>query len=109
MSDVITSTPLTASPVRPGRLGDSPLRPDGGAKVQGAFAFTSDLNAEGALWGATLRSPHPYARIVSIDVTPAWKIAGIEAIITADDVPGHPRYGLISDDQPVCARRQVSG
>ena len=29
--------------------------------------------ADGMLWGATLRSPHPYARIVSIDVSPAWR------------------------------------
>jgi xanthine dehydrogenase D subunit len=88
---------------RPGRIGDSPARPDGLAKVRGEFAFSSDLPIEGALWGATLRSPHPYARIVSIDTTPAWRISGVEAIVTADDVPGKPTYGLISQDQPVFA------
>jgi xanthine dehydrogenase D subunit len=87
-----------------GRLGDSITRPDGDAKVQGSFAFSSDINAENCLWGATLRSPHPYARIVSIDPTPAYRIVGVEAIITADDVPGAPTYGLISQDQPVFAR-----
>ena len=90
-----------------GRLGDSIVRPDGVAKVQGSFAFSSDLNAENCLWGATLRSPHPYARIVSIDLTPAYAISGVEAIITADDVPGQPTYGLISQDQPVFARDHV--
>ena len=45
-------------------LGASPARPDGIAKTQGAFAFSSDLGGDGVLWGATLRSPHPYARIV---------------------------------------------
>ncbi len=111
MSPDASTVATTPSPVeravRPGRLGDSPVRPDAGPKVQGSFAFTSDLSAEGALWGATLRSPHPYARIVAIDVSPAWKVAGVEAIITADDVPGHPTYGLISDDQPVFARDVV--
>ncbi|HRE03368.1 MAG TPA: hypothetical protein PLV68_18880, partial [Ilumatobacteraceae bacterium] len=87
-----------------GRLGDSITRPDGTAKVQGSFAFSSDLHAENCLWGATLRSPHPHARIVAIDTTPAWKIAGVEAIVTADDVPGKMTYGLISQDQPVFAR-----
>ncbi len=59
----------TGSLVTSGRIGDSPTRPDGIIKTQGAFAFSSDLPIDGAMWGATLRSPHPYARIVSIDVT----------------------------------------
>ena len=88
---------------RHGTLGTSPTRPDGIAKAQGAYAFSSDLSADGCLWGSTLRSPHPYARIVSIDLSAAWKISGVEAIITADDVPGSMFYGLISQDQPVFA------
>ena len=47
------------------------LRPDGTLKVQGEFAYSSDLWAERMLWGATLRSPHPHARIRSIDIAPA--------------------------------------
>jgi xanthine dehydrogenase D subunit len=90
-----------------GRLGDSPIRPDGVAKVQGTFAFSGDLSADGFLWGATLRSPHPSARIVSIDVSAAWKINGVEAVVTAADVPGKPTYGLISADQPVLASEVV--
>jgi xanthine dehydrogenase D subunit len=85
-------------------LGTSSLRPDGAAKVKGDFAFTSDLHAENMLWGATLRSPHPHARIVSIDTSAAWKIAGVECVVTADDVPGQLTYGLISSDQPVFAK-----
>ncbi|MGA1439962.1 MAG: hypothetical protein ACO4CU_09045, partial [Ilumatobacteraceae bacterium] len=76
-------------------LGNSPTRPDGVAKVQGSFEFSSDLGGDGVLWGATLRSPHPFARIIRIDVGPAWRIAGVEAVITADDVPGVATYGLI--------------
>ena len=88
-------------------LGASALRPDGVAKVQGDFSFSSDLHAENMLWGATLRSPHPYARIISIDLSGAWKIAGVECVITADDVPGQLTYGLISEDQPVFAKDVV--
>jgi xanthine dehydrogenase D subunit len=88
-------------------LGTSALRPDGGAKVQGSFAFSSDLWAENMLWGATLRSPHPYARIISIDATAAWKISGVETIITHEDVPGQLTYGLIANDQPVFAKEFV--
>lgn len=88
-------------------IGTSPTRPDGIAKVQGSFEFSSDLGDDGVLWGATLRSPHPYARIVRIDVSPAWRISGVEAVITADDVPGVATYGLIDQDQPVFARDVV--
>ena len=95
-----------ATPVRsgrPGTIGTSPARPDGIAKVQGRFEFSSDLSADGCLWGATLRSPHPHARIVSIDVSAAWRIPGVETVITAADVPGVMHYGLIAHDQPVFA------
>ncbi len=104
-ASVATSAPTTT--VLAGRLGDSPARPDGVAKVQGTFAFSGDLSADGFLWGATLRSPHPYARIVSIDLTGAWAIDGVEAVVTADDVPGVPTYGLIDQDQPVFASEYV--
>jgi CO/xanthine dehydrogenase Mo-binding subunit len=92
---------------RPGTIGTSPTRPDGIAKVQGSFEFSSDLSADGCLWGATLRSPHPHARIVSIDVSAAWKIDGVETVITAADVPGAMAYGLIARDQPVFASEVV--
>lgn len=103
MSEVVTTTGRQVE----GGLGSSPPRPDGVAKVQGTFAFSSDLWAEQMLWGRTLRSPHPAARIVRLDVSGAWKVAGVEAVITADDVPGAATYGLISADQPVFARDVV--
>ncbi len=55
------------------------------------------------LWGATLRSPHPYAKIVSIDDSAALAIDGVDCVVTAQDVPGNPYYGLIMSDQPVFA------
>ncbi|MEY3148542.1 MAG: hypothetical protein RL688_1761 [Actinomycetota bacterium] len=55
------------------------------------------------LWGATLRSPHPYAKIISIDDSAALAIDGVECVVTAQDVPGSPYYGLIMSDQPVFA------
>jgi xanthine dehydrogenase D subunit len=87
----------------PGGVGDSPTRPDGTAKVQGRFAFASDLEAEGMLWGRTLRSPLPHARIRSIDVGPALALDGVACVVTADDVGGAATYGLNSADQPVFA------
>ena len=59
------------------------------------------------LWGATLRSPHPSARIRAIDLSAAFAIPGVHAIVTADDVPGRLEYGLEHRDQPVFARDVV--
>jgi xanthine dehydrogenase D subunit len=92
----------TGAPVA-GGIGDSPVRPDGLAKVAGTFAFSSDLPIDGAVWGATLRSPHPHARIVSIDTSAALAIPGVHAVLTAEDVPGVGTYGLMTADQPVFA------
>jgi xanthine dehydrogenase D subunit len=100
---VVESPPARGTDQRPGTIGTSSTRPDGIAKVQGRFEFSSDLSADGCLWGATLRSPHPSARICSIDVSGAWQIPGVETVITAADVPGSMYYGLISQDQPVFA------
>jgi xanthine dehydrogenase D subunit len=104
---VADTATTTGRALRPGELGTNAARPDGVPKVRGEFAFSNDLWAENMLWGATLRSPHPYARIVSIDLSAAWKISGVEAIITAEDVPGKPTYGLIAQDQPVFASEVV--
>jgi len=101
-----TTTTSTATRQRNG-LGTSALRPDGIPKVQGRFAFSSDAWADNMLWGATLRSPHPHARIRSIDTSGALAINGVSAVITADDVPGKLTYGLIASDQPVFARDVV--
>ncbi|MBC6461850.1 xanthine dehydrogenase family protein molybdopterin-binding subunit, partial [Actinomadura sp. HBU206391] len=90
-----------------GGVGDSPARPDGNLKVTGEFAYSSDLWMDGMLWGATLRSPHPRARITSIDLTEAVRLPGVHAVLTHEDVPGEPCYGLDHRDQPVLARDQV--
>jgi hypothetical protein len=55
------------------------------------------------IWGVTLRSPHPYARIRSIDIGPALATPGVYAVLTHEDVPGSKFYGLEIVDQPVLA------
>jgi xanthine dehydrogenase D subunit len=85
------------------RVGESPRRPDGRPKVRGEFEYSSDLRAAGMLWGATVRSPHPHARIVSIDPSAALALPGVNAVLTHQDVPGRKVYGLEIQDQPVLA------
>ena len=86
-----------------GGVGDSPLRPDGTLKVTGEFAYGSDLWMDDMLWGVTLRSPHPHARILKVDITEALKTPGVFAVLTHDDVPGEKHFGLEHQDQPVLA------
>jgi len=105
--DLVTAQQVSApdqiSAPPAGRIGDSPLRPDGTLKVTGQFAYGSDLWMDGMLWGATLRSPHPSARIRSVSIGEALATPGVHAVLTHDDVPGANRYGLDHADQPVLA------
>ena len=86
-----------------GGVGESPQRPDATLKVRGEFAYGSDLWMDAMVWGVTLRSPHPYARIRSIDIGPALATPGVHAVLTHEDVPGEKLYGLEISDQPVLA------
>jgi len=101
----LTPAELTSSVT--GGIGTSPQRPDGNLKVRGEFAYASDLWHEDMIWGATLRSPHPYALIKSVDLTEALKVPGVYAVLTHEDVPGHNLYGLEHKDQPVLAENVV--
>jgi xanthine dehydrogenase D subunit len=100
-------TPQGLDELVTGGIGDSPLRPDGTLKVRGEYAYSSDLWAEDMLWGTTLRSPHPYARIRSVDIAPALKHPGVYAVLTHRDVPGENVYGLKVADTPVLAEDVV--
>src|SRR6185437_10094472 len=61
----------------------------------------------GMLHVQVLRSPHAHARIVSIDVSEAEAMPGVEAVITSADVPGEDGFGVYVNDQPVMARGKV--
>ncbi len=98
-----TETPIDVA----GGIGTSPVRPDGIPKLTGEFAYSSDLHADGMLWGATLRSPHSHARVVSIDVAPALAMTGVRAALTLDDVPGLRYFGQEHQDQPVLTDGEI--
>jgi CO/xanthine dehydrogenase Mo-binding subunit len=68
-------------------VGTRPIRPDGLDKVTGRARFGADYNLPGQLVGRVLRSPHPHAKIVSIDTSKAEALAGVKAVVTRDDFP----------------------
>ena len=93
--------------LRRGRVDTSVRRFDAIPKVTGEFAYSSDLHATGMLWGKTVRSPHPHARVVAIDISDALALPGVHAVLTHEDVPGRKTYGLEFPDQPVLASNRV--
>jgi 4-hydroxybenzoyl-CoA reductase subunit alpha len=70
----------TTSPV-----GKSVERIDAREKAAGEAKFVFDMKLPGMLVGKMLRSPHPHAKIISIDTSKALKLDGVRAVITAED------------------------
>lgn len=87
-------------------VGTSQPQGEGPAKVTGACHYTADLQLPGMLWGKTVRSPYPHARILRIDTSRAQALAGVRAIITGADIP-HTLVGLRIQDVPVLATDRV--
>ncbi|MGA3175254.1 MAG: molybdopterin cofactor-binding domain-containing protein [Syntrophorhabdales bacterium] len=90
-----------------GAIGRSLTRIDSLGKVTGKAVFTDDMTLPRMLFAGVLRSPHPSARIVSIDRAAALSHPGIRAVLTAEDIPGSNRFGIIVKDQPYLAVDRV--
>ena len=58
--------------------------------VRGRGEYVDDLDSDGLLHAVIFRSGVAHGRIRSIDATAALKIAGVHAVITAQDIPGPP-------------------
>ncbi len=71
-------------------IGKRTIRPDGEDKVTGRAAFGADFAQAGMLWGKVLRSPHPHARITSIDLTRAARAPGVKAVMSGADLVDFP-------------------
>ncbi|HEX6557987.1 MAG TPA: molybdopterin cofactor-binding domain-containing protein, partial [Longimicrobiales bacterium] len=75
-------------------------------KVTGAAVYTDDITFPGMLHGKILRSPHPHARILSIDVSAAAALEGVHAVVTGQEMA--VAYGIIPwtrDEYPLCVDR----
>ncbi|MFT7463816.1 MAG: CO/xanthine dehydrogenase Mo-binding subunit, partial [Pseudohongiellaceae bacterium] len=100
---MVDSTSHSPSPHWVGR---SPARPDGLDKVTGRALFVDDLVVPGCWHGATVRSPHARARIVSIDASAALLDPDV-VFVTAADIPGPNVLAMIADDWPILADEWV--
>ncbi len=59
-------------------------RIDGALKATGAARYTYDLALPGMLYGAILRSPYPHAKVRSVDLAAARRLAGVRAALSLD-------------------------
>ena len=87
-------------------IGTRLRRIDGIDKASGRAVYTDDIALPGMLHGKILRSPHPHARIVSIDTSEAESLPGVHAVVTGRDLP--TKYGIIPwtrDEEPLCTDR----
>ncbi len=93
-----------------GGVGAGVIRRDGAEKVVGLTRFGDDLAPPGALVLRIIRSPHPRAAFAFGDLE-AWAASRpwVACVLTAADVPGENRFGVIPAfaDQPVFAVSEV--
>jgi CO/xanthine dehydrogenase Mo-binding subunit len=59
---------------------------DARERVSGKAKYASDIYLPGMLTARTLRSPHPHAKVLKIDVESAKALPGVKAVITFKDV-----------------------
>ena len=79
-------------------IGSKVHRIDVAEKVLGYGEYTDDIEIDGMLYGGAVRSKYPRAKVISIDKTKAINLAGVKAVITADDIPGKNQIGHIKKD-----------
>ena len=76
-------------------VGTMHVRFDAAPKVTGQTRYTADVQLDGALTGVILRSPHPFARVISVDVSKAQSMTGVRAVAYAGNTPDKPlEFGI---------------
>jgi CO/xanthine dehydrogenase Mo-binding subunit/aerobic-type carbon monoxide dehydrogenase small subunit (CoxS/CutS family) len=89
-------------------IGHNVRRIDAPSKVSGRLRYAADIKMHDMLQLQVLRSPHPHAKIVSIDTSEAEAMEGVACVLTSDDVPAETDgFGVFVHDQPIMARGKV--
>ncbi len=91
----------------PGPLGGRHERPDARAKVSGSTRYVGDLALPGMLHAAATVASVASARICALDTAAARAVDGVEAIVTAAQIPGANLVGVIFPDQPLLVADRV--
>jgi xanthine dehydrogenase YagR molybdenum-binding subunit len=75
-------------------IGKPTRRLDGPDKASGRAKYTYDIIRPGMLYGRLLDSPHPHARVRSIDLSAAEKLPGVRAVLALKD-PAKPETSRV--------------
>jgi len=87
-------------------IGKRQRKIEGLEKSTGRTLYADDIRLPEMLHGKILRSPHPHARIVSVDTSAAVAMAGVHGVVTGKDMP--TTYGIIPwtpDEYPLAVDR----
>ncbi len=68
--------------------------------VTGLGQYTEHMNFAGMLYTRTLRSPHPHAKIVSIDTSQAEQFPGVHAVLHRGNLPDMYQDVVIGSGPP---------
>ena len=100
--DAVESLAAGETPVAitEGGVGGRGVKYEGQELSLGDRGFIDDMEPKGCLHGAVVLSEHARADIMAIEPADALAMPGVVAVITADDVPGELRSGLIHKDWP---------
>jgi xanthine dehydrogenase YagR molybdenum-binding subunit len=104
-----------AWPEKPVVLSSRVKRLDGPDKVAGRAKYSFDINRPGMIFGKIVRSPHPHARVVAVDITEArrapgvkvalvWKEPGAQVMYQGDPVAA---VAAVTEEQAIDAARLV--
>jgi CO/xanthine dehydrogenase Mo-binding subunit len=88
-------------------IGKGERRVDALGKVTGRAKYAADYNAGHQLYGKVLRSEYPHARVVGVDTSKAKELEGVEAVLTAQDIPGEKVIGIVVKNQATLAADKV--
>jgi xanthine dehydrogenase molybdenum-binding subunit len=85
----------------PGGVGSRGVKYEAEALALGDRGYIDDLRLPGMLHAALRLSDHARADVVRIETSRAAAEPGVERVLTAADVPGELRVGIIHTDWPV--------
>ncbi|WP_371648982.1 MULTISPECIES: molybdopterin-dependent oxidoreductase [unclassified Streptomyces] len=87
IEDAVHGVKHTERPCAGKAVGKSLGAPAGPQVVTGTARYTFDVEVPGLLHLKLLRSPHPHARIASINTSAALQVPGVHAVLTHEDAP----------------------
>jgi CO/xanthine dehydrogenase Mo-binding subunit/aerobic-type carbon monoxide dehydrogenase small subunit (CoxS/CutS family) len=84
-----------------GQMDDASMRRQEAVdKVTGRLKYADDIVMDHMLYGKILFAAEPHARLTGLNTAAAQSMPGVVGVITAKDIPGSRKIGLVARDQP---------